>query len=592
MTHVDLLKFIIDVQNIPKNELAELIGVPLKKMDDVLSGATPLKKKWLKNLSLFTGIPEQAILAGEFNLQYSVETQESQVEGEQPPVAPEQTPEMLEALKDYNYGRLMTFCETRHKKRYRDIKQGIVIQIAAAIVGLLFSIACGVIVVLQKPMMEIFMFPLICFIPSFMTLLPVRGLYKIAKTGSKRKEKNFKIYTLLSILPMLIHTVAGVCFKVYPVWAIGFAAASLLPPMYFVFVKDLEKKTTQLQSSLSIAFSFLTSCAFGCSIVIGDFIERDTEEIVVMASLIAVIVAWGVVAMALCFVNYFYYCYHKVIVTSKYFQPLPEKPLFKKHHIRNKIIALVLAAIIFVGGTYILSCAIMYWNVVSILNYEDTIVPKYSDYNKQDIIFTEEDDVTIIDTEFYTLKLPADMKKNEEIKTQDSYKSDPTGGIVMMYTEDNLYGESLSKLYEGEDVEDLDERQAKYMAEIKQEVIDTYGYYPQSQYELKKIIRDIRENGINFLNRKQTAAVIPILIFDTTLSYDDEVIFYEDNEKELVLSVRKTEHSNTGRTTFMCLVNGNKKGEYEKFVDVTIMLRSDYADEELAYKIINSIEMK
>ena len=448
MTHIDLLNYIIDVQKIEKNELAELIGVPQKKIDDVLGGVKPLKKKWLKNLSVFTSIPEQVILAGNFNLQYSVETQESQVEGVQPPVTPEQTPEMAEALKDYNYSRLMSFCETRYKKRYRDIKQGLVIQIVAAIVGLLFSIACGVIVVLQKPMMEIFMFPLICFIPSFMALLPVGNLYKIAKTGCKHEEKSFKIYTALSILPILIHMIAGVCYKVYPEWAIVFAAASLLPPVYFVFIKDLEKKTTQIQSTLSIFFSFITSSGFCYSVVVGDFIERDAEEIVIETSLIAVVVAWGVVAIALCFINYFYYYYYKVIVTSKYFQPLPEKPLLKKHHMRNKIIALAFATAILVGGTYILSCTSIYLNLNSVLNYEETVVPEYSEYNKQDIIFTEADEVTVIDTEFYSLKIPADMKKNEEIKTQDSYKSDSSGGIVMMYIDDNLYGESLSKLYE------------------------------------------------------------------------------------------------------------------------------------------------
>ncbi len=588
MTHIDLLNYLTDVQRIEKSDLAELIGVPQKKIDGVLCGQIELKKKWLKNLSLFTGIPEQVILAGEFNLQYSVETQESQAEGEQPPVTPEQTPEMSEALKDYNYGRLMTFCETRHKKRYRDIKQGIVIQIAAAIVGLLFSIACGVIVVLQKPMMDIFMFPLICFIPSFMTLLPVRGLYKIAKTGSKSEEKNFKIYTLLSVLPMLIHTVAGVCFKVYPVWAIGFAAASLLPPIYFVFVKDLEKKTTQLQSSLSIAFSFLTSCAFGYSIVIGEFIERDTEEIVIMASLIAVIVAWGVVAMALCFINYFYYCYHKVIVTSKYFQPIPEKPLFKKHHIRNKIIALVLAAIIFVGGTYILSCAIMYWNVDVMINAEDYPMPKYSEYDKSDINFTSEDDVVTVDNECYTVKLPADMKKDEKITDCDTYKVEGVGGMVMIYPEDYL-GNSLPKLYFSEDATP---RENKIMAEYKQKIIDEYGFYPQSSYEIKKIVKDVHENGVDFWDRKQAAAVIPMLIFESTLAYDNEIIFYEDSEIEMVLTLRRTETSETKMTIVTCQVDANKKGDYNKDVNLNILLRSDYADEELLYKIINSIEMK
>jgi hypothetical protein len=47
-----------------------------------------------------------------------------------------------------------------------------------------------------------------------------------------------------------------------------------------------------------------------------------------------------------------------------------------------------------------------------------------------------------------------------------------------------------------------------------------------------------------------------------------------------------------GKKSFICQIYGNKKGEYEKTIELSIMIRNDYADEELAYKIINSIEMK
>ena len=89
MTHIDLLNYLTDVQKIEKSDLAELIGVPQKKIDGVLCGQIPLKKKWLKNLSAFTGIPTECITSGNFTLQYPVEAQQPQAEGEQPPVAPD-----------------------------------------------------------------------------------------------------------------------------------------------------------------------------------------------------------------------------------------------------------------------------------------------------------------------------------------------------------------------------------------------------------------------------------------------------------------------------------------------------------------------
>ena len=588
MTYVDLLTYLTDVQKIEKEELAELLAIPKKHIDGVLCGQVPLKKKWLKNLSLYTGIPEDAIQTGNFSLETPAQTEEEQGEGEEAPVV-EATPEMEENLKNYNYDKLMYFCKGGYKKRYRDIKQAFVIQMIFPILSLVFSVAVAVLVFMNSPMTNIWLFPLTCFIPVLLSLVPVRGLFKIANSGSKNEEKTFKTYSLISLIPMLIHSIAGVCFDIFPVWALGFTFASFLIPIYFVFIKGFEKRVSDLQVSSGIFFSFLITVGFGGSILTGDFLERNIDNPVTVIVMIAILVAWSVSALTLCYVNYFYNCYNKIRNVSKYFAPLPEKTLFKKHHLRNKLIAIVLAAIILICGTYILSCAMIYVNVDSVINYEGYSAPEYSEYDKQDITFTEEDEVVTLDYEYFTFKIPADLKKNEKITTQDSYNSDPMGGIVMIYTEGNIWGESLSKLYYSEDA---DEKQNELMGELKQEIVDTYGFYPQSPYELKQIIKEIREDGVSFFDRKQGAAVISLLIFDTTLNYADEEIFFEDSEKELVLSVRRTELSDSGNTSFLCQVEGNKKGDYESFVNITIMLRSDYSDEDLAYKIINSIEMK
>lgn len=588
MTSLDLLKYLIDVQKIEKEDLAELIGIPQKKMDSVLSGAVPLKKKWLKNLSLYTGIPTESIVTGNFVLNYPTEAQEPQaIQGEAPAVS-ELAPEIEENLKQYNYERLMHFCKGRYKKFHRFIKQAIVIQIAAAIVGLLITLACGLFVVVQKPMGDIFMFPLVSYIPAVIAFLPVGALYKIAKAGSLAEEKNFKIYTLISILPMLFHVIAAVCFKVYPVWAIGLAVISALPLLYFIFVNGFEKKLTDKKISFGMVLSYVLSIAIAFTALVGEFINRDTDPIIITAGLIASVVAWGVAAIALYFVSYFYRYLHKVVVTSKHFKPIPEKQVLKKHHLRDKIIALVLAAIISFGGTYIISCAVMQWHIDSVVNSEENPLPEFSEYDKTDIVFTEADHVITIDNEFYTVKIPADLKINEKITNSETYASEPTGCIVSLYSDGNMYKAYLSKLYYNEEES---ERINKYLAELKQELIDTYGFFPQSAYELKQITRDVYENGVSFWNRKQAAAVISLLIFDATLNYNDEEFFYVDSQKELVLTIRRLELSD-GKQTVTCTVEGSKKGEYDNYVSINILVRSDYADEELIYKIINSIEMK
>ncbi len=587
MTHVDLLNFIIDVQNIPKNELAELIGVPQKKMDAVLGGAKPLKKKWLKNLSLFTGIPEQAILAGEFNLQYSVEKQESQVEGEQPPIAPEQTPEMVEALKDYNYERLTAFCKKRYKNRYDDILLSNFSGISDTIIGLIIIICCSALIFMQSPMTNIFALAFIGVIPVLLTVCAT-GLFKISKSGNISEEKNFKILSSFIFVGEIIFFIATAYFKFVPWWAMGIGFASILHPIYNVFFVGLKKQTSKGFIVFGAAVSLLLMGAFSFTILTGNLFEKAEEFSKFLPYMLIYYSSWICLSMAQYCVYLYCVYFKKVNNASKYFQPLPEKPVFKKHYIRNKIIALVLATVIFIFGTYTLSCAIIHMNVKSVTDSEDNPMPKYSDYNKSDITFTAEDDVVTIDNEYYTIKIPADMKKNKEIVTSDSYNSESKNCFVMMYDNGNIYGESLQKLF---DNEETDERAKKAMGKLKQELIDTYGFYPQSCYELKKIIRDINENGVSFWNRKQGAAVLPIIIFDAVPSFGDEVIFYEDSEKEMVLCVHIAEFED-GRKSFICQVEGNKKGEYEKTIELSIMIRNDYADEELAYKIINSIEMK
>ena len=587
MTHIDLLNYLTDVQKIEKSDLAELIGVPQKKIDGVLCGQIPLKKKWLKNLSAFTGIPTECITSGNFTLQYPVEAQQPQAEGEQPPVAPEQTPEISENLKQYNYERLTEFCKKRYKNRYDDILLAKILGIVDAIVGLLLIVCCSVIVFLQAPMTNIFAFAVMGVLPVLLTACTT-GLFKIAKSGNISEEKIFKILSSFIFVGEIVFFIAAACFSFVPWWAIGIGIAAILHPIYTVFVVGLKKQTSKAFIVFGAVISMLLSGAFPFCIFAGNVLEETETFYELLPYMLIFFSSWVCLSMAQYCVYLYCVYFKKVNNASKYFQPCIKKTLFKKHHIRNKIIAIVLATVIFIFGTYTLSCAIIYWNVDSIINSEENKIPIYSDYNEFDITFTENDKVSTVDNGYYTLKIPSDMKKNEEITSSEAYNSENKNCFVMIHNYGDIYGEALENLFYNEE---SNEKVQKAMSKLKQEIIDVYGFYPQSYCELKKLVRNINENGVNFWNRKQGAAVIPIIIFDAAPSFGDEVIFYEDSEIELVLCVHETE-SDDGKKSFICQINGNKKGEYEKNIDMAIMIKNDYASEELAYKIINSIEMK
>ena len=117
MHYIDLLNYLIDVQKIEKDELCELLAIPKKKLDSVLTGATPLKKKCLKNLSLYTSIPLDAIRSGNFVLNIP---QAEVVEGEEAPkiIKDAYVPEYI---REANTKRLKAYCKKRYKNRRDDV---------------------------------------------------------------------------------------------------------------------------------------------------------------------------------------------------------------------------------------------------------------------------------------------------------------------------------------------------------------------------------------------------------------------------------------------------------------------------------------
>ena len=259
MNYIDLLNYLTDVQKIEKEDLAELIGIPQKKMDSVLCGAVSFKKKWLKNLSLYTGIPKEAILAGNFVLNYPAEENEGFSKEGEASAIPEIAPEPEESIKQYNYEKFMAFCEVRYKKTNSDVKQGFAVEIAFCTLNLLFSLVVTAFIFAQSPLTNLWLFPLICFIPTILALAATVGIHKVAKGGFKSEEKNFKIYSVFSVLPLLLLSVAGTIFKITPVWAIGIAVASILPIVYYVFIKGVTEKASNKIFVLSEVFSSVTN---------------------------------------------------------------------------------------------------------------------------------------------------------------------------------------------------------------------------------------------------------------------------------------------------------------------------------------------
>ena len=68
MTYIELLKHIMAKSNLARVELAFILKIPYKDFLKVLNGEKELTKKQLKLLSVFSGIPVESIISGNFVL--------------------------------------------------------------------------------------------------------------------------------------------------------------------------------------------------------------------------------------------------------------------------------------------------------------------------------------------------------------------------------------------------------------------------------------------------------------------------------------------------------------------------------------------
>lgn len=68
MTQAELLNYILEKEKIKKEDFAKLFGIRKKNIEKALNGETALTKRQIKNISDFTGIPQEAIKSGEINL--------------------------------------------------------------------------------------------------------------------------------------------------------------------------------------------------------------------------------------------------------------------------------------------------------------------------------------------------------------------------------------------------------------------------------------------------------------------------------------------------------------------------------------------
>ncbi len=195
-------------------------------------------------------------------------------------------------------------------------------------------------------------------------------------------------------------------------------------------------------------------------------------------------------------------------------------------------------------------------------------------YDKQNIIFDDDDKTTIVETDKFTIKLPDSLKKSDD---SESYKNE---------------NNSLNFLIKDEfiDFEEIFDDTASN-EKMKQTIIDEYGFFPKSQYEYYHFMERISDYKPNLLKRDLNNAISTIKLADSILAKDTDIYLYNDSIIEFCIEKTMIERPD-GITAYFYNISGNVVDNYDKFFEISIFTTSEYSDQNIVYKIINSIEFK
>lgn len=578
MHYIDLLNYLIDVQKIEKDELCELLAIPKKKLDSVLAGATPLKKKCLKNLSVYTSIPLDAIRSGNFVLNAP------QVDVADDEEAPKIVKDAYvpEYIREANTNRLKAYCKKRYKNRRDDILGFNIVNIIVFVISIIisFSLIYNFTIVSLSGSAKILA---IALIPAVLSIIITINCYKLAWNGTLKEEKLFVFYAVLNVIQILTYTIALVVAKWAPPFTLLLGILAIAPVIYTVFLENKDKSNYVKSLVLYLFSAFSTGVVCILASTSEHFMNLEDERSLIIGIVISFIgfftidITTGILLAAYTF-------YRKRNYIAKHFEPVSKKRVFKGNKIAKDIIVILLLISLTWGVLYVLPVMGIRNNMG--INFEDTPVDRYLDYNKQTITYKDTDTYSLIDNDTYSIKVPKSFIISSDTELNTIYKSD-----------ENMYSVIINKEYINLDeiIDDVTQNSEKeyltYLHDVKQTTIKRYGFYPRTEYENDKLMRMIYNDDISIFDRDLNIAVYYHILIDTILENDYKIYLYEDEEIEFRVRTHRYDRDD-GTTTYLYDVSGNAKGNYDKFFDFTLFTVTDGAEDDIAYKIINSIEIK
>ncbi len=589
MTQAELLNYILEKEKIKKEDFAKLFGIRKKNIEKALNGETALTKRQIKNISDFTGIPQEAIKSGEINLPDLQSTGVVFINEE--------------FVKNQNTERFQKYIKNRFKISFSFL---FLLKLFIYFILIFLSIFTGCaffsafIENIDKSTAFSAFFALIPYLLGFASIVP---MFKVVKKANVNEIKRVKLYYYFIIIANIISLISLVALNAnhWGFFALGLFFISI--PLVFLILENNNRANKKQIKILSTILMLVVLVGYE---LVQSYPATDRECYYTLIFI-------GL-NLTLLTAHIFYWAIKDLTEFSNNFQMLNNKKCFKNRKVLRSLISVLLVTIIVAGTTHFCVLHIVKTTVNYMFQNTDTGVyafNTYSEYDKYNITFTGEDETQLIKNGGYTYKIPADLidktrkEQQSEIITSSSYM-DEEETIMVASTKDNSEkGDFSGNLSISEDffdettsdedmflVDSLKIMFLKFEETTKDMLAEKYGFYPETQYEFQKIggTMDLRE--VNFWDKQEAICHIPLLIMVAiALPVYDEVYFYETKEIEGFVSVKKFTNEETGEISYSYRFDFNKKDS--EWLDCCVMVRlpEDVASTDLAYKIINSIEI-
>ncbi len=577
MTHIDLLNHIRITNNLTRSELALLLNIPEKSINDVLEGKIPLTKKQLKNLSFFTGITTENIVSGNFPIITDATEAEANINLHQKLMK-----ENFETHKFEKFMKTRTICTTRILRPclFFFVLFLILAFLSSCIYGFGFSVI--------SPFNSVILYTLTYIFPVLISLLSLKKLYKIAIKSSVSDEKSFKFYFTSIYLSAFVFSLFSLVSGHTKFIAFILYGVSFILPLFKTFysttiVSTRKAVNSNLRLFVISNFIFLATAIFCC--------YNLKENIILLPQYIVTTIVLFITFNILIGIT----LRHTYNITWRdHFGKITHIPVYKNS---RKFISLISSIIIIsiISSICHFGAITLYRVVEKSSTQSYTPIPREM-YDKSDVNFSKKEGYTTVTQTNCSLKIPEGLAPTKETESSKLYENEKNT-ITVYITEDSI--ENADDLFDLNSMTDIYGDKADILLPVIEKTFanaqNKYGIGTQRNlYQLIVAEEAFNNTKPNYLSRGETISHLFAKIYYAVvaLSVDDWYKNYEntDNNIQGVLGYH-TRQSEDGQIHHVYSFYFQSIDGAESYMIYASMTDGKHNDETI-YKIINSINIK